>query len=116
MTTKDYARYKARVRLLARYGMTIIDYVCLLRKQGGVCAITGRPPNPGRNLNVDHDHKTGKVRGLLSFFANRRLLGRGREDPLMHRRAADYLMHPPAAEFGWTVPKKKRRRRRGRRI
>jgi hypothetical protein len=103
----------ARVRLLAKYGMTLADYAALLAYQGGVCAITGQPPKPGKNLNVDHDHAKMRVRGLLSFFANRRLLGRGRENAEMHRRAADYLMVPPAEDLGgFVVPKRKRKRRK----
>lgn len=107
---------KARARLLAKYGMTPADYDDLLALQGGVCAITGRAPKPGRSLNVDHDHKTRKVRGLLSFFANRRLLGRGREDAQIHRIAAEYLEHPPAERLGgFIAPKRKRKRKRKRR-
>jgi hypothetical protein len=48
------------------------DYEALLAAQGGVCALCGKPPKT-RRLSVDHDHKTGTVRGLLCFRCNRAL-------------------------------------------
>jgi len=36
------------------------------------CWICGRPPKT-RRLHIDHDHRTGKVRGLLCHSCNRRL-------------------------------------------
>jgi len=44
-----------------------------------------------RRLYLDHDHKNGRVRGLLCFRDNHRLLGRGLESAELHRRAARYL-------------------------
>jgi hypothetical protein len=38
--------------------------------QSGVCAICGRPPGAKR-LDVDHNHETGKIRGLLCGSCNR---------------------------------------------
>lgn len=49
-------------------------YDAVLRDQGGVCAICRKPPKVGgRRLHIDHDHKTGKVRGLLCARCNRGL-------------------------------------------
>src|SRR5213593_4753145 len=61
--------------LLRTYGMTQEDFWALLAKQEGRCAIcrTDRPPCrvPGESVwHVDHDHKTGRVRGLLCFNCN----------------------------------------------
>ena len=47
-------------------------YMELLERQGGVCALCGNPPKT-RRLSVDHNHRTGKVRGLLCFRCNRAL-------------------------------------------
>lgn len=47
-----------------RYGIDIDAYESLLEQQGGVCAICDSPPGK-RPLDVDHDHDTGVVRGLL---------------------------------------------------
>ncbi len=49
------------------YGLTLEDYNKLVEKQEGKCAICGRLDD---NLHVDHDHKTGQVRGLLCKLCN----------------------------------------------
>jgi hypothetical protein len=51
-----------------------VDYDAELAKQGGVCAVCGRPPSPNRRLAVDHDHKTGAYRGLCCYRCNRYVL------------------------------------------
>ena len=70
-------------------GVTDEDYALLLASQGGGCAICGNPPRT-RRLHVDHDHKTGRIRGLLCFTCNHFTLGRYAQ-PWKLRRAADYL-------------------------
>lgn len=42
----------------------------MLAAQQGRCAICGREPRSGKHLHVDHDHDTGRVRGLLCFSCN----------------------------------------------
>lgn len=61
-----------RKKLRARYGITPADYARMLVRQGGVCAICGAPPPSGRvrRLHVDHDHASGKVRGLVCYHCN----------------------------------------------
>src|SRR4030095_3098139 len=51
------------------YGLTNKQYDKLLESQGGGCAICGRLPGK-RMLAVDHDHDTGKARGLLCYACN----------------------------------------------
>jgi len=53
-------------------GVTDAEYARLLEAQGGGCAICGNPPKT-RRLHVDHDHRTGQVRGLLCHRCNRAL-------------------------------------------
>lgn len=56
----------------AELGLSLEEYDALLAAQGGGCAICGNPPKT-RRLDVDHDHRTGKVRGLLCHRCNRAL-------------------------------------------
>jgi len=61
---------KYRGMNLARYGITVVEYERLLRKQDGACAICRRECMSGKRLSVDHCHRTGKVRGLLCSKCN----------------------------------------------
>ena len=63
-------------------------YHQMLEEQGGGCAICGTTPKT-RRLNVDHDHRTGAVRGLLCHACNRFLLPRWTPERL--RVAANYI-------------------------
>ena len=56
---------------LKKYSITLDYYRQLEVQQKGFCAICGRLPLNGRRLDVDHCHKTGKVRGLLCSNCNR---------------------------------------------
>ncbi|QXO14575.1 HNH endonuclease [Arthrobacter phage Kaylissa] len=81
-------RHKQRKAELL-YGMDPGDYARLLAEQGGTCSICHQPPS-GHRLCVDHDHTSGKVRGLLCHNCNRAigLLG---DDPERVASAAAYL-------------------------
>jgi len=50
--------------LCSKYGIHLIDHVCMYVAQNGRCAIC-KTPVDYRVVHTDHDHKTGKVRGLL---------------------------------------------------
>lgn len=60
----------------------------------GLCDICSRPPweamQPKKRLSIDHDHATGKFRGLLCHDCNI-MLGNARDDPIRLRIAAEYL-------------------------
>ena len=79
--------------LRAKYGLTLAQFKKMEFDQKGLCKICLRPPKPGGlSLRVDHDHKTERVRGLLCYRCNHRLLGRGLEDAFLHQQAALYLL------------------------
>lgn len=60
--------------LTYRYGISIDEYENLFNLQNGVCLICHKPENrPNKKLAVDHDHATGKIRGLLCDKCNRAL-------------------------------------------
>jgi hypothetical protein len=53
-------------------GVDDATYARLLDAQGGHCALCPNTPKT-RRLHVDHDHTTGRVRGLLCYRCNRAL-------------------------------------------
>jgi hypothetical protein len=59
------------------------------RESGGRCAICNEPVI-GRNKHYDHDHATGKVRGVLCGNCNPGL-GQFKHDPARLRNAVLYL-------------------------
>lgn len=76
--------------LLRAYGIFRDDYDELVRLQGGRCAICSGKRNGARFWSVDHDHETGKVRGLLCQRCNA-LLGMAKDDVSILQQAIDYL-------------------------
>jgi hypothetical protein len=81
--------------LKRKYGIGLAEYSQMFMAQGGKCAICGSDYGGHRNaeqkaLAVDHDHKTGKVRGLLCEPCNQGI-GKLKDDYKILRQAADYL-------------------------
>lgn len=80
------------------YNLTASDHARLLAAQDGRCAICkGTRPY---ELQVDHDHATGLVRGLLCKPCNKRLLPSARDSVELLCDAANYLVSPPAKRLG----------------
>jgi hypothetical protein len=77
----------SRIRL---YGIDVPDYERMLEEQGGGCYICGKKPTDKRALDIDHDHETGKVRGLLCSNHNRGI-GLLDDDISLLARAIQYL-------------------------
>lgn len=80
------------VVLKNKYGITFDEYVRMLGAQGGGCGICGTltPGASKKHFSVDHDHKTGKIRGILCHGCNAGL-GMFREDELSLASAINYL-------------------------
>lgn len=76
--------------LRKQYGIGLEDYARMLEEHGGVCAICFETCQKGGYLSVDHDHNTGKIRGLVCDFCNNGL-GRFRDSSKILRSAAIYL-------------------------
>jgi hypothetical protein len=104
--TEQYYRWRAanpeaahrvgrRSHLLNRYGITIEQYEALVVAQDGCCAICGSD-NPRshkrRYFAIDHDHITGKIRGLLCIPCNTGIGGL-QDDPALLESALRYLRH-----------------------
>jgi hypothetical protein len=75
-----------KYHLWRRYGLALADHERMLVEQDNLCAVCGE----GEPRHVDHDHVTGRVRGLLCFGCNGGL-GQFRDDPARLRAAAAYL-------------------------
>ena len=78
-----------------KYNITFKDYLEIWNNQNGVCAICGQPETKTVKgtlsmLSVDHNHKTGKIRGLLCFKCNT-TLGRINDSSDVLKKMIDYL-------------------------
>lgn len=82
-------------RLEKVYGIDSAEYDRIFKLQGGRCAICRNKPASIR-FAVDHNHKTGAVRGILCKRCNHDLLGGAHDDVAMLYRAIEYLLYPPA--------------------
>ena len=80
--------YNIRSRLKS-FTMTFDEYKTLLEK-ASVCAICQRPEVGKKRLSLDHNHTTGKIRGLLCGKCNTGL-GNFRDDPKLLQNAIEYL-------------------------
>lgn len=78
-------------QLLRRYGIDFETYNVMLARQNGRCAICNNLPKNGsiKRLHVDHDHITGKVRGILCASCNRSIAALDNKEWLV--KAKDYL-------------------------
>jgi len=81
--------------LRRRYGITAEHADAMLAEQNGLCAICREAPAE----HVDHDHVTGRVRGLLCFNCNG-ALGQFRDRRDLMLRAIAYLDRDGATAMG----------------
>ncbi len=83
--------------LKRKFGITLDQYTEMLQTQGGVCALCGEPEKAidkrsgkPKNLSVDHNHDTGKVRALLCTNCNHGI-GSLQEDVTRLQKAIQYI-------------------------
>lgn len=87
----DRKRYFRNRDLKWKFGITIEEYEIMLDAQGNRCAICGGyQVIKGDNLYVDHDHITGRIRGLLCHYCNVGI-GMLKDNPQILQNAIDYL-------------------------
>ena len=91
---KDAQRVKDRLK---NYGLSPGEFAVQLDLQGGVCAICSQPESARdhrtgevRQLSVDHDHRSGRLRGLLCRACNL-AIGHMNDSVDRLRMAAAYL-------------------------
>jgi hypothetical protein len=105
LEAKDKARW-ARIKRV--YGITKEQYYGL---DLGYCFVCERVWNDRVRPCIDHDHSTGRVRGLLCTFCNRYRVGRFR-DPDLVLRIYRYLVRALDLAPMIVPPKKKKRKRK----
>lgn len=96
----DYAARPGAYRdrqLRSKYGFSHAQYEVMLHAQHGSCAIcaTTSPDNRYKKFHVDHDHKTGRIRGLLRNKCNVGL-GSFKDNSELLTGAAAYLIRTAA--------------------
>jgi hypothetical protein len=97
-----FRRQRRAVMFRRRYGIELEDYEALLEQQEGRCAICARFPLPDVPLNLDHDHATGKPRGLLCRRCNTGL-GMFDDDTAALYAAIRYLSDGLRGPAVWTT-------------
>jgi len=88
----EIMKQKDRKNMLKRFwNMTTEQYDSMLQKQNGTCAICDKTEsNPHKRLCIDHDHTTGKIRGLLCDNHNR-AMGLFKDSIADMQKAIEYL-------------------------
>lgn len=82
-------------RACALYGITLEDFLALGDKQSWQCVgclqeLSKDRQGTANSAHIDHDHASGKVRGLLCLSCNH-ALGKVRDDVEILKRLIDYL-------------------------
>lgn len=84
-------------QLQYKFGITLDQYRGMLEAQNYTCAVCGKlngtdmhRPGVTKELSVDHNHRTGQLRGLLCNDCNR-AIGQLQDSPELCRKAAEYL-------------------------
>ena len=103
LENKARHQYNARAWELRKYGLTPEQFVAMVETQQGRCLICASVPKAlsatgvmrlGSALNVDHEHSTGKVRGLLCRRCNQ-VIGLMEDNPELLKAAIVYLERRP---------------------
>ena len=91
-STEGFKQKRREHYYKTRYCISLDKYEEMLKGQGGVCAICGKDNNhkTQRYLHVDHNHKTGKVRGLLCIRCNT-IIGNSKENVDILQRTIEYI-------------------------
>jgi hypothetical protein len=109
--SKTYKQYQKSIywqrrewNLKKKFGITLKDYDNLLKSQDYSCYICGKLQSEiNKHLDVDHNHKTGKIRGLLCAYCNRMLLRYLRDNKLHAIGLIKYLTKAIKEDKDWEV-------------
>lgn len=82
---EKYGTYR-NYNLVKKYGITVDDYDAMYETQKGRCLIC----DSAEILFIDHNHKTGQIRGLLCHNCNVGI-GHFKDDPKLLSKAKEYV-------------------------
>jgi hypothetical protein len=82
--------FDRRRDLKKHYGISLEDYEFLFHSQGAKCAICKSTKPKGKGWHIDHDHKSGQIRGILCHYCNLGI-GHFKDNERAIRSAIEYL-------------------------
>jgi hypothetical protein len=89
--TEEETIRKKSTKLKQNYGLSFQDLISMYERQGKKCLVCTKEMSfENRGCHVDHDHQTGKVRGLLCRSCNL-LLGYAEDNIQTLKSAIKYL-------------------------
>lgn len=83
-------RYFRNYHLNTKYGISIEQKEQMMIKQNNNCSICKNKFKNSKDCNVDHNHKTGEIRGLLCYRCNTGI-GYFKENVIILQEAIKYL-------------------------
>lgn len=86
----EKVKIKRRKRTLTQYGLTHEQWESMFASQGNCCAICKSSTTARFGWATDHNHSTGKVRGILCSSCNTGI-GQMQDDSELLRLAANYI-------------------------
>jgi hypothetical protein len=90
--TEAGKRSSANTKLKQRFGITMNEYEKMLAAVNGKCEICGAENSyNGHRLGIDHNHETGKIRGILCKSCNLGISALQENDSII-QSAAQYIM------------------------
>ena len=78
--------YNRSLRIKKRFGITMEELAVFCQSQGGRCVLCGAT----EKLVLDHNHETGKLRGLLCGHCNS-MIGFARDNIVVLEKAIIYI-------------------------
>lgn len=88
---EKFKQYHKNHMLKNKYGISLSEFGAMIQSQGGGCASCGGASTSKKGFHVDHDHKTGAIRGILCSGCNT-ALGLLKEDIDRMQKLIDYVV------------------------
>jgi len=88
---KDNSIYYKKWHIKNKYNLSYENWQMMWDNQDSKCAICKEPFTNPSSAFVDHNHKTGNIRGLLCFKCNF-AIGFLRDDPKLTAEVIEYLL------------------------